>query len=63
MLKGVQLSSGGGGVSWLGGPTAGRPASPVLYEMYFDTDLGQPIWVSSIGGLGAQWVNAAGSPV
>lgn len=38
-----------------GGNTAGRPASPVLYEYYFDTTVGFPIFWN-----GTIWVNAAG---
>lgn len=42
-----------------GGTTADRPASPVLGQMYFDTDLTPPtpVWWD-----GAQWVDSAGAP-
>lgn len=40
-----------------GGVTASRPATPIAYESYFDTDIGLPIWWT-----GATWVNAAGIP-
>lgn len=44
------------------GSTAGRPTPPpFLGCQYFDTDLGQPIWASSIGPN--LWVNAAGVSV
>lgn len=54
------------------GPTADRPAerllvtdppSPPLWigRQYFDTDLGIPIWIQSIGPL--VWVDATGAPV
>jgi hypothetical protein len=54
--------SGGGGVSWSGGTTAARPAHPALYQVYFDTDLAQPIVASQISPS-VIWVNAAGVPV
>ncbi len=38
-----------------GGPTAERPSEPRDYQMYFDTDLGLPIWYD-----GTDWVNAEG---
>lgn len=41
-----------------GGETAGRPIAPELYEMYFDTDLGLPIWYD-----GTNWVDATGATV
>lgn len=44
------------------GNTAGRPSPPpFLGCQYFDTDLGLPIWASSIGPN--LWVNAAGVSV
>lgn len=44
------------------GNTAARPTPPpFLGCQYFDTDLGQPIWASSIGPN--LWVNAAGVSV
>lgn len=45
-----------------GGTTAARPASPGLYQPYFDTTLGQPIWCSQITPS-IIWVNAAGVAV
>lgn len=41
-----------------GGETASRPAEPLLYEMYFDTDEGLPIWWD-----GSNWVDATGATV
>jgi hypothetical protein len=41
----------------LGGPTANRPPSPVNYGVYFDTDLGFPVWWTGTG-----WVAASGMP-
>ena len=40
------------------GDTASRPASPVVGESYFDTDLGKPIWFD-----GTNWVDATGTTV
>lgn len=40
------------------GTTANRPASPATGAMYFDTDLGHPIWYSGTG-----WVDATGTAV
>jgi len=42
-------------VSYDGGTTANRPASPVLYQRYYDTTLSIPVWWN-----GVNWVNAAG---
>lgn len=54
-ISGVDLASKRGN-------TASRPAPPpFLGCQYFDTDLGQPIWASSIGPN--LWVNAAGVSV
>ena len=39
-----------------GGDAAGRPSSPLDYEMYFDTTLGYPIWYDGSG-----WVDATGA--
>jgi len=41
-----------------GGDTASRPENPLTYEMYFDTDLGLPIWHD-----GTNWVDATGATV
>ena len=41
-----------------GGDTASRPASPVLYQSYFDITLGYPIWYN-----GSNWVDAVGTVV
>jgi hypothetical protein len=51
--------SGGGGVSWQGG--AIRPGFPVLYQQFFDTSIGQPVWCTQTSP--AIWVNAAGVQV
>ena len=40
------------------GPTADRPSSPPTGAMFFDTDLGKPIWWD-----GTQWVDATGTAV
>lgn len=49
-------------VSWTGGPTSSRPASPTLYQVYFDTTLQQPVVASQVTPT-VVWVNAAGVPV
>lgn len=41
-----------------GGTTGSRPVSPVLYQLFFDTTLGKPIWWD-----GANWVDATGATV
>lgn len=41
-----------------GGPTANRPVSPTLYQPYFDTDLGFPVFCSSTSPV--TWVNSVG---
>lgn len=41
-----------------GGTTAARPGTPVLYQQYFDTTLGYPVWWN-----GTNWVNATGATV
>lgn len=38
------------------GATLARPETPILGQMYFDTDLGIPIWWN-----GTIWVNATGT--
>lgn len=43
------------------GTTLGRPANPALYSEYFDTDLGKPIIVKSIGPV--VWVDFNGTVV
>ena len=45
-----------GAVPLLSGATLDRPESPEVGYMYFDTDLGIPIWWN-----GALWVNASGT--
>lgn len=42
-----------------GGITASRPSMPILYQYYFDTTLGFPVWCSQIVPS-IVWVNAAG---
>jgi len=43
------------------GATAARPSTQLTVgQSYFDTTLGQPIWVS---GDGVTWVDATGAPV
>lgn len=44
-----------------GGSTASRPASPALYQRYFDTTLGYPIFCSNTSPI--TWVNAVGATV
>lgn len=44
------------------GPTASRPAAPLIGSSYFDTDLGLPIWVKATSPA-VVWVNAAGAQV
>lgn len=43
------------GAAFQGGTTTQRPGSPILYQSYFDTTLGLPVWWT-----GTKWVNAAG---
>ena len=45
--------------SGAGGPTTGRPASPLLYQSYFDTTLGFTVWCSQLTPS-IVWVNAFG---
>jgi hypothetical protein len=40
------------------GPTTGRPSRPYVGQMFFDTDVGLPIWFDS-----ADWIDAAGNVV
>ena len=42
--------------SALAGPTADRPTSPPTGTMFFDTDLGKPVWYNGSG-----WVDATGA--
>ncbi|MFA5170432.1 MAG: hypothetical protein WC426_02620 [Sulfuriferula sp.] len=44
-----------------GGSTASRPAKPLLYQMFFDTTLGIPVWCQSLSPN--IWVNSAGVTV
>ncbi len=41
------------------GTTAARPANPLMWAVYFDTSIGQPIWYQGAG----VWINAAGVSV
>jgi len=43
---------------WPNGASTARPASPPVGYMYFDTDLGKPIWWNGTG-----WVDATGTAV
>jgi hypothetical protein len=51
-----------------GGPTSGRPASPTLWQVYLDTDLGSvaghavPIWCTQITPS-IIWCNSSGVSV
>ena len=45
-------------ITWAGGVTGSRPASPILYQPYFDTTLAKPIWWD-----GTNWVDATGAIV
>lgn len=47
-----------GALPFLVGTTLERPEDPEIGQMYFDTDLGIPIWWS-----GSIWVNASGNDV
>lgn len=47
-----------GALSFLIGTTLERPSSPEDGQMYFDTDLGIPIWWT-----GSIWINASGNDV
>lgn len=51
----ADLAAGGGSTGVTGGTTTQRPAIPLLYQAYFDTTLGWPVWWN-----GANWVNATG---
>jgi hypothetical protein len=45
------------------GPTTSRPTTNLYLGMqWFDTTLGYPVWVASLGPP-AVWHNAAGAPV
>jgi hypothetical protein len=39
-----------------------RPATPLLYQSFFDANLGQPIWCTEISPS-VVWVNSAGVTV
>lgn len=41
-----------------GGATSERPSNPESFTMYFDTDLGVPVWWT-----GSDWVDAGGNVV
>ena len=60
------LFGGGAGTNFVvfagQGPTANRPAQPVLNSMYIDTDLKEPIWCFQITPS-IIWTNAAGVQV
>lgn len=56
-FEALTLTSGGGGYTPQGGPTSGRPGSPILYQTYFDTTIGYPVFWS-----GTAWLNASGFP-
>ena len=44
------------------GPTGSRPTKRLwIGRMYFDTTLGYPVWVKSVGPV--VWVNASGTTV
>lgn len=45
-----------------GGTTAQRPTAPVLYQQYFDTTLGLPIWCDQVTPS-VTWVDATGATV
>ena len=45
-----------------GGTTAQRPASPALWQIYFDTTIGLPIWCNQITPT-VTWQDAAGNAV
>lgn len=44
-----------------GGPTSHRPTGPTLFQYYFDTTIGMPIFCSQTAPT--VWVNAAGVAV
>jgi hypothetical protein len=46
----------------VGGTTAQRPTAPVLYQQYFDTTLGKPIWCSQVTSS-VVWKDATGATV
>lgn len=46
------------------GATVNRPVIGVwVGRVYFDTDLGIPVWVKSVAAGVATWVDASGAPV
>jgi hypothetical protein len=43
------------------GPTAGRPTKDLFIgQVYFDTTLGYPVWLQSVGPV--VWVDSTGAP-
>ena len=46
-------------IAFTGGST--RTAAPLLYQLFFDTNLGQPIWCTQLSPV--IWVNSAGAQV
>lgn len=46
-------------LAWSNGTTGGRPSNPTTGQMYFDTDLGIPIFRNNLG----QWIDATGTVV
>ena len=49
----------------LGGTTIGRPIDPLMYTMYFDTDIvpARPVWCSDNTNAANLWVDATGTLV
>ena len=45
-----------------GGTTAQRPTNPQIYQQYFDTTLGLPIWCETVTPS-VTWTDAAGNSV
>lgn len=45
-----------------GGATSDRPTAPALYQQYFDTTLGKPIWCNQITPS-VTWCDATGLAV
>lgn len=55
LVQGIEKSAL---LDWSNGGTGSRPASPTAGQMYFDSDLGKPIWWD-----GAAWVDSNGGAV